>query len=258
MRLDQILNIQYEKEERTMLGALFMALVGISLAIAAVALVVWVLRQLWGHHEEETPAQAIEIKTEPPAVEPEPPPAEAEVKEPTAESEAAEIEAEEPVEESVELETPEVEVEEEAPAPEAEAPVEEELAEPVTAEVEPEEESAAEEPEVIEMPEVEEVDSEPEAEAEEAAAPAEPDDLRRIEGIGPKIASVLQAGGITTYGQLADSTPDQLRQILEDSDPRLIRIANPDTWPEQASLAAAGDWDGLDELNRELKGGKRA
>ena len=30
-----------------------------------------------------------------------------------------------------------------------------------------------------------------------------------------------------------------------------------DTWPEQAKLAAAGDWDGLKKLQDELKGGKR-
>lgn len=32
---------------------------------------------------------------------------------------------------------------------------------------------------------------------------------------------------------------------------------DPDTWPEQTQLAAAGDWDGLDQLQDSLKGGRR-
>jgi predicted flap endonuclease-1-like 5' DNA nuclease len=92
--------------------------------------------------------------------------------------------------------------------------------------------------------------------AEEAKPPA-PDDLKRIEGIGPKIASVLQEGGILTYAQLAGAEPDELRQILEESDPRLLRIANPSTWPEQAAFAADGDWDGLAALQSTLKAGRR-
>jgi predicted flap endonuclease-1-like 5' DNA nuclease len=86
----------------------------------------------------------------------------------------------------------------------------------------------------------------------------ESDDLKRIEGIGPKIASVLSEAGIFTYARLADTDPDQLRQILEDSDPRLLRIADPSTWPEQASYAAADDWEGLAEMQSELRAGRRA
>jgi len=80
------------------------------------------------------------------------------------------------------------------------------------------------------------------------------DDLKRIDGIGPKIASVFQDAGITTYAQLAATDVDRLRQILTDSG---IRLANPDTWPDQAHLAAAGDWDDLKNLQGQLKGGRR-
>jgi predicted flap endonuclease-1-like 5' DNA nuclease len=83
-------------------------------------------------------------------------------------------------------------------------------------------------------------------------APA--DDLKRIEGIGPKISNVLQDAGITTYAQLAATDVHRLRQILDESG---IRLANPDTWPEQARLAAAGDWDALKRLQGQLKGGRR-
>lgn len=87
------------------------------------------------------------------------------------------------------------------------------------------------------------------------AAESQPDDLKRIEGIGPKISQVLQAAGITTFELLAAADADQLAQILQDAK---IRVADPTTWPEQARLAAAGDWKGLQALQARLKGGRRA
>jgi predicted flap endonuclease-1-like 5' DNA nuclease len=102
-------------------------------------------------------------------------------------------------------------------------------------------------------------EAEPEAiEAEgEEEEPAVFDDLKRIEGIGPKISGVLQEAGIMTYIQLADAGVSRLEEILEEADPRLRRLANPATWPEQAALAAAGEWDALQALQNELKGGRR-
>jgi small subunit ribosomal protein S2 len=79
------------------------------------------------------------------------------------------------------------------------------------------------------------------------------DDLTQIEGIGPKSASALHKAGIHTYKQLADSAPEQLRGILKESNMRMI---NPETWPEQASLAAKGEWNGLYALQDKLKGGR--
>ena len=98
-----------------------------------------------------------------------------------------------------------------------------------------------------------------EAPSLEAGAPApEADDLTRIEGIGPKISGVLNAAGITTFAQLAAAEPTRLLQVLEEADPRLLRLADPQTWPEQAELAAAGNWDALQALQDEMKGGRRA
>lgn len=85
-------------------------------------------------------------------------------------------------------------------------------------------------------------------------APWEPDDLQRLEGIGPKIAGVLANDGVTSYAQLAAMTPDQIRAILIGK----VRLFNPDTWPEQAQLAADGRWDELIEFQRTLKAGRRA
>jgi predicted flap endonuclease-1-like 5' DNA nuclease len=100
--------------------------------------------------------------------------------------------------------------------------------------------------------------AEPEAVAEvveEAAEEAPPDNLRRIEGIGPKISSTLQAAGVTTYAKLADASVESLNKILDEAK---IRIANPSTWPEQAKLAAADMWDELEKFQDSLKGGRRA
>lgn len=89
----------------------------------------------------------------------------------------------------------------------------------------------------------------------EKPAPVTPDDLRKIEGIGPKIASILNEAGIFTFAQLAEASVEQLNKIVrEDAG---ITIAFPDTWPEQAALAAAGKWEELEALQDSLKGGRR-
>jgi predicted flap endonuclease-1-like 5' DNA nuclease len=93
---------------------------------------------------------------------------------------------------------------------------------------------------------------------EEPVAQAAPDNLTRIEGIGPKISSVLQDAGVSTFAQLADTTPEQIEQILEEADPRLRRLAKPATWPEQAALAASGEWEALTALQKEFKRGQRS
>jgi predicted flap endonuclease-1-like 5' DNA nuclease len=83
----------------------------------------------------------------------------------------------------------------------------------------------------------------------------EPDDLKRIEGIGPKISGVLADAGIMTFGQLADADVGRLQQVLTDAG---MTLADPASWPEQARLAAAGDWTALEKLQDELQGGRRA
>ena len=90
----------------------------------------------------------------------------------------------------------------------------------------------------------------------EVEAPAKPDDLKIVEGIGPKIEGILHDAGIKTFAELAATSVAQLEKIVrEDAG---IRIAFPDTWPEQARLAAAGEWDTLETLQDELKGGRHA
>jgi large subunit ribosomal protein L21 len=77
------------------------------------------------------------------------------------------------------------------------------------------------------------------------------DDLKRIEGIGPKTADILNQAGILTFKALAALTPEEIKTILRAAKGRGV----PTSWPQQAKLAAAADWDGLAKLQAELKGG---
>jgi NADH-quinone oxidoreductase subunit I len=96
------------------------------------------------------------------------------------------------------------------------------------------------------------------AEAEKAAKAkaTEPDDLKRIEGIGPKISGLLQEAGIKTFAQLAATEVDRIKEILEEA--KLLHLADPTTWPKQAKLAAAGKWEALESWQDKLSGGKES
>lgn len=82
------------------------------------------------------------------------------------------------------------------------------------------------------------------------------DDLKRIEGIGPKIAGLLNEAGISTFSDLAKASKTKLADVLTAAGAR-FRLAKPDTWQEQAKLAAAGKTEELKKLQDELKGGRR-
>ena len=90
--------------------------------------------------------------------------------------------------------------------------------------------------------------------APDANKPSRLDDLTRIEGIGPKIQAILQEEGISSFSQLAESTPESITEILRKAG---IRLASADSWPEQAKLAADGKMDELNDLQDSLKGGRK-
>ncbi len=81
------------------------------------------------------------------------------------------------------------------------------------------------------------------------------DDLTKIEGIGPKIKGLLNAGGIHTFSELASANTSNLKKILVDAGPR-FQMHDPGSWPRQSKLAADGKWDELKKLQDELDGGK--
>lgn len=92
--------------------------------------------------------------------------------------------------------------------------------------------------------------------AEVKAVKVEKDDLTKIEGVGPKIASLLAAEKIITFADLAKAKVTTLKAILEAAGSR-YKMHDPATWSEQAKLAAAGEWKKLEALQADLKGGKR-
>lgn len=91
---------------------------------------------------------------------------------------------------------------------------------------------------------------------EKMAVSVKPDDLKRIEGIGPKLEEMLNENKIYTFRQLSDAAPAHLKAIL-DKGGEAYRIHDPGTWPEQAKLLSEGKIEEFEKLTLELKGGKR-
>jgi len=83
----------------------------------------------------------------------------------------------------------------------------------------------------------------------------QPDNLKRIEGIGPKIAEVLRNSGVTSFVKLASMTTEDIKALLTAAGDR-FSFQDPTTWAEQADLAAKGEWDKLKNWQEELKAGK--
>lgn len=92
------------------------------------------------------------------------------------------------------------------------------------------------------------------APAKKTAAKSAQDKLTKIEGIGPKIASLLNDAGIVTFADLGATKVGALRNILAEAGNR-FKMHNPSTWAKQARLAAKGNWDKLKKLQDELNGG---
>jgi hypothetical protein len=82
----------------------------------------------------------------------------------------------------------------------------------------------------------------------------EADDLVKIEGIGPKVAKVLNETGIKTFEELAHAEISTIKKALDSAG---MQMMNPEGWIDQARLAAKGDWVALEKLQSELKGGRK-
>lgn len=77
-------------------------------------------------------------------------------------------------------------------------------------------------------------------------AAGEPDDLRRIKGLGPKMLTLLNSLGITRYDQIAGWTDADLDEL----DTKLGSFAGRprrDNWVEQARLLASHDTAAYEE-----------
>ncbi len=80
------------------------------------------------------------------------------------------------------------------------------------------------------------------------------DDLKKIEGAGPKAAEALVNAGLDTFAKVAKADPAKLSEILTEASSRLSHLVTT-TWPKQAGLASEGKWDELKELQDRLDGG---
>ncbi len=89
------------------------------------------------------------------------------------------------------------------------------------------------------------------AEPEALVQPAQPlpagpaDELTRMKGVGPKVASMLSAMGITRYDQIAAWSDDDVARIDAQLGTFKGRITR-DQWVEQARLLASGDQPGFE------------
>lgn len=81
------------------------------------------------------------------------------------------------------------------------------------------------------------------------------DDLKLVEGIGPKIEGLLNEAGIHTWADLANADLEKIQAILDEAGSR-YRMHDPATWAKQASLAAEGNWEELETYQAHLQGGK--
>lgn len=81
------------------------------------------------------------------------------------------------------------------------------------------------------------------------------DDLKIIEGIGPKIEGLFHNFDIKTWKALSEASVEKCQEVLNSGGER-YRIHKPGTWPEQARLAYEGKWAELLKWQDELDGGK--
>lgn len=79
-----------------------------------------------------------------------------------------------------------------------------------------------------------------------------PDDLKKVSGIGPKIADLLKADGIDTFAKLAKADLSKIQTVLKNAGPRYA-LADASSWPEQAQLLDEGKLDALELLQASLK-----
>lgn len=87
-----------------------------------------------------------------------------------------------------------------------------------------------------------------------AAAPKAEKLNKMIEGIGPKIAGLLNDAGIHSYADLAGQSEKALKEILVNAG-GVYAAKNPSTWAAQAQMVVDGKLDELKAWQDELDGG---
>ena len=80
-------------------------------------------------------------------------------------------------------------------------------------------------------------------------------DLKIIEGIGPKIEELFQKAGIKTWKALSETSVENCQQILDDAGER-FKIHKTTSWPLQSEMAYTGKWEELKRWQDDMHGGK--
>ncbi|WP_420603717.1 hypothetical protein [Flagellimonas sp.] len=80
-------------------------------------------------------------------------------------------------------------------------------------------------------------------------------DLKIVEGIGPKIEGLFHNFGIKTWKDLSETSTIKCQQVLDSGGSR-YRIHDPASWPMQAKMAYKGQWKELVKWQDIHKSGK--
>ncbi|WP_047247063.1 hypothetical protein [Maribacter thermophilus] len=81
------------------------------------------------------------------------------------------------------------------------------------------------------------------------------DDLKVVEGIGPKIEAMFKEAGIKTWKALSEASVADCQKILDGGGKR-YQIHDPASWPMQAKMCYEGKWEDLSKWQDEHDHGK--
>jgi predicted flap endonuclease-1-like 5' DNA nuclease len=81
------------------------------------------------------------------------------------------------------------------------------------------------------------------------------DDLKIVEGIGPKIEGMFKDHGIKTWKALSEASLVECQKVLDTGGTR-YKIHDPASWPMQAKMCYEGKWSELVKWQDEHKHGK--
>ena len=75
------------------------------------------------------------------------------------------------------------------------------------------------------------------------------DDLKLVEGIGPKIEAQFRKNGLKTWADVAAAKPEQLKEVLVKAGDH-YQLHDPSSWPEQCRLMVEDRWEELRKYQR--------
>lgn len=81
------------------------------------------------------------------------------------------------------------------------------------------------------------------------------DDLKVVEGIGPKIEGMFKDAGIKTWKALSEASVADCQKVL-DAGGKRYQVHNPGSWPMQSKMAYEGKWKELSKWQDEHDHGK--